>query len=92
MFNFIIVLSAAPFFVLAEDDSQVEEICNLYKDKVFKVIKGQNLEPLTFKISFSLSKEETLLIPEIVEENQLELISEEEKELISEEISSDLNN
>jgi hypothetical protein len=92
MFNFIVILNSAPLFVLAEDENQVQEIISTYKDKVHKVISGTNLKTLNFKVQFSLEQENTLLIPEVVnEETQLQLITEEEKEILSEELTNDLD-
>lgn len=93
MFNYVIILNSAPFFILAEDEEQVLEIHRVYKDKVDRVIKGENLEVQAMKATFSLSNENILLIPEVVneeKEKQLKLISEEEQDQMVDEISKDL--
>ena len=87
MFNFCVILKVSPFYVLAQNETEVENILKVYPGNVATVIKADNLQVLEFKMQMSLFSQPTLLIPEVVSENQDYLSSElsesEQDELIS---------
>ena len=92
MFNFIIVLNSAPHFFLAQNEEEVLEVTAYYKDKVVRIISGTDLKVQDLMTKTFFSNHRTVLIPQVVDEKQLELVSEEEKELTLDQISTDLDN
>jgi len=70
MFNFCVVLNVAPFYVLAQNEKDLEDILKVYEDKVSIVVKAKDLEVMEFKLQLNLFSKNTLLIPTIVDENQ----------------------
>ena len=70
MFNFAIVLNAAPFYVLAQNNNDLEEILKTYGEKVVTVISAEALQVMEFKLQMSLSAKQTLLIPVVMDENK----------------------
>lgn len=86
MFNFIIILNAAPHFFLATDEKQVLEVLSFYKDKVVRVVSGTDLKVKDVASNVYLTDHQTLLIPEVVQEDE-DFIPQEIKEELSDELT-----
>lgn len=94
MFNYCLILNAQPFFVLAQNETDLEEILKVYQDKVVSVIKGDSIQVMEFKLQMSLSSKPTLLIPEIVDEEKdslMKMVSNSEKEEMLEDLTENIN-
>lgn len=93
MFNFCIVLTAAPFYVLAQNETDLEEVLLVYKDNVSVIIKANNLEAMDFKMQMSISSKNTLLLPKNIDESAeciLKMVSESEKDDLIQELINDV--
>lgn len=89
MFNFCVILNVAPYFVLAQNENDLEEVLGVYSTKVVSVIKANDLEVMEFKMQLSLFSKATLLIPEVVNDKEKDYLEKqlsetEEEELINE--------
>lgn len=87
MFNYCLILNAAPYFVLAQNETDLEETMAVYKEKIVTVIHAKELKVMEFKMQLSLFSKDTLLIPSVVQEDHEHLnkmlSSAEQEELIS---------
>lgn len=94
MFNFCVVLNSAPFYVLAQNEKDLEEVLLVYKEKVAVVIKAENLEAMDFKMQMKVSSKETLMIPSMIpgsEECLSKMISESEQDEMLDDLINDVN-
>jgi primosomal protein N'' len=94
MFNFCIVLNTAPFYVLAQNEKDLEEILKVYEGKISIVVKAKDLEVMEFKMQMSLFSKNTLLIPTVVEETQdalAKMINASEQDELIYELTNDIN-
>lgn len=94
MFNYCLILNAHPFYVLAQDEKDLEGIIKVYGNKALTVIKAPSLEVMEFKLQMNLSSKNTLLIPSVVNETAEsfnKLISTSEQEEMIEDLVNDIN-
>lgn len=93
MFNFCVVLNAAPFYVLAQNEADLEEILLVYKDNVAVIIKADNLETMDFKMQMSISSKNILMLPKTLDESPeciLKMVNEAEKDDLIQELTNDV--
>ncbi len=71
MFNFVILLNQAPFYIFSETEKDVLKTVGVYREKVIGVIEGQNLNMKELEVSVQLKNQNVKAIDfvEIVNED-----------------------